>query len=111
MKCTFNILYILIKNNKGTLQTYEKALWIPLLVILVLALGFGANYFLGSEKVNTIIERADSSMEKEDYKRANDLYAEASELKQDKKTDDLKTLSKEMNRLNDMKKQKHQRLH
>lgn len=82
----------------------KKALWIPLLVILVLALGFGVNYFLGSGKVNTIIERADSSMEKEDYKKANDLYAEASELKQDKKTDDLKTLSKEMNRLNDMKK-------
>ncbi|MFK4294698.1 hypothetical protein [Bacillus sp. RC250] len=82
----------------------KKALWIPLLVILVLALGFGANYFLGSGKVNNIIERADSSMKNEDYKKATDLYAEASELKQDKKTDDFKTLSKEMDRLNDMKK-------
>ncbi|PEU74802.1 hypothetical protein CN386_20465, partial [Bacillus cereus] len=82
----------------------KKALWIPLLVILVLALGFGANYFLGSGKVNNIIERADSLMEKQDYKKASDLYGEASELKQEKKTDDLKTLSKEMDRLHDMKK-------
>ncbi|MGN5650809.1 hypothetical protein [Bacillus sp. Brlt_9] len=82
----------------------KKAVWVPLLVILVVALGFAANYFMGSGKVNNLIERADTSLEKEDYKKASELYTEASEMKKDKKIDDLKVLSKEMNKLDEMKK-------
>ncbi|MED2737245.1 hypothetical protein [Bacillus toyonensis] len=82
----------------------KKAVWVPLLVILVVALGFAANYFMGSGKVKNIIERADSSLENEDYKKASELYSEASDLKKDEKTDDLKVLSKEMNQLDGMKK-------
>ncbi|PEX84896.1 hypothetical protein [Bacillus cereus] len=82
----------------------KKAVWIPLVVILVIALGFTAKYFMENGKVDRLIEKANASMDKESYKEAAKLYAEANELKDDKKMKELGTLANEMNRLIELKK-------